>query len=116
MDDSTKRGARGTISPLVRVLEDEDEVVVRLEMPGVARDGLEIKVDGPTLAIEGRRSDEVPGGKFLLRERRREDYRKTFSIDESIDRDGISADLADGILTLRLKVKEAAKPRRIAVG
>jgi HSP20 family protein len=96
-------------------MEDESEVVAWLEMPGVTREGLEIKVDGHTLMIEGKRSDEVPAGKFLIHERRHNEYRKAFTIDESIDRDGIVADLAEGVLTLHLKVKEAAKPRRIAV-
>ena len=115
MDNSIVRGERRAAVPSVRILEDESEVLAQLEMPGVTKEGLVIKVDGPTLTIDGKRSDEVPNGKFLVRERRHADYHKAFTIDESVDREGITADLADGILTLRLKVKEAAKPRRIAV-
>ena len=116
MDNQIARGERRMTIPPVRVLEDESEVVAQIEMPGVAKDGLEIKVDGSTLLIHGRRSDDVPSGKFIIRERGHEEYYKAFTIDDSIDREGISAELADGVLTLRLKVKEAAKPRRIAVG
>jgi HSP20 family protein len=116
MDNQITRVERQTIVPLSRVLEDETEVIAQLEMPGVSKDGLEIKIDGPTLTIQGRRSDAIPSGKFLIRERMHDEYRKAFTIDESIDRDGISADLSEGVLTLHLKVKEAAKPRRISVG
>lgn len=116
MDNTNARNERRMMIPPVRIMEDESEVVAQLEMPGVTREGLEIKVDGNTLTIDGKRSDEVPTAKYFLRERRHEDYHKAFTIDESVDREGISADLADGMLTLRLKVKEAAKPRKITVG
>lgn len=115
MDNTRNRGEPRPLVPAIRIMEDEGEVVAWLEMPGVTREGLDIKIDGSTLTIEGRRSDETPRGLFLLRERRHAPYRKAFTIDESIDRDHISAELADGILQLRLKVREAAKPRKISV-
>lgn len=115
MNNQMESSDRRVLTPAVRILEDESEVLAQLEMPGVAKDGLEIKVDANVLTIDGRRSDSVPGGSFLVRERRHENYHKAFTIDESIDREGISADLADGVLTLRMKVKEAAKARKISV-
>jgi len=115
MDNSIARDQRKMIVPAVRIMEDESEVVAWVEMPGVLREGLEIKIDGNTLTIDGKRSDGIPAGRFLLHERRHGEYHKAFTIDSSIDRDGIAADLAEGVLTLRLKVKEAAKPRKIAV-
>lgn len=116
MANQIARRERAPIVPSVRILEDDSEVVARLEMPGVPKDGLEVKIDGNTITIDGKRADEIPSGKFHVRERRHEAYHKAFTIDDSIDRDGISADLEDGVLTLRFKVREAAKPRKIAVG
>ena len=116
MNKAVTQSDRRFVVPACHIVEDEAEVLVNVEMPGVSREGLDIKVDGNTLAIDGRRSDEEPQGRWLLRERRRLDYRKVFTIDDSIDREGISAELAEGVLNLRLKVKEAAKPRRIAIG
>jgi len=116
MDKVNAQNERRFTVPSCHITEDESEVLAEMEMPGVQREGLEIKVDGSALTIEGKRSDEEPKGKWLLRERSRRDYRKIFTIDESIDRDGISAELVDGILRLRLKVKEAAKPKRITIG
>jgi HSP20 family protein len=115
MDTSVERNDKRSMVPPVRIMEDEGEVLAQLEMPGVSKDGLEIRVEGNTLTIAGRRSDETPKGRFLVRERPHEEYRKAFTIDDSVDRESISADLTDGVLTLRLGVKEAAKPRRISV-
>jgi len=115
MDTSIERTDRKMIVPPALIRENESEVIAQLEMPGVTKEGLEIKIDGHTLTINGKRSDETPNGKYLIRERRNYDFHKAFTIDETIDRDGISADLSEGILTLRLRVKEAAKPRKITV-
>jgi HSP20 family protein len=116
MDNSIVRGEPRKTTPPVSIAGDEGEVVVQIEMPGVVKEGLDIKIEGDTLSVDAKRSDEVPKGKFLLRERRHDEYLKAFTIDESIDHEGISADLTDGVLTLRLKVKPAAQPRKIKVG
>jgi len=115
MDRKMTNLDRRAVVPACSIAEDEGSVVARLEMPGVSREGLEIKVEGNSLTIDGRRSDEEPRGNWLLRERRHLDFRKAFTIDETIDRDGISAECVDGILTLTLKIKEAAKPRHIEI-
>ena len=115
MDNQIARNESRMIVPPVRIIEDESEVVAQIEMPGVTREGLEIKIDGNTLVIAGKRSDNIPTGTFLIRERRHDKYHKAFTIDDSVDREGISADMVDGVLTLHLKVKEAVKPRKITV-
>jgi HSP20 family protein len=90
-------------------------VTVTLELPGVAKDGVEVKIDGNELSIVGRRQAPAAEGTYLLRERRRGDFRKVFTIDDTISRDKVDAALADGVLTLTLHLKEAAKPRRIEI-
>lgn len=115
MKQMDNRNEGRIVVPACQIAEDEGQVFVKLEMPGVAKEGLDVQIEGNALTITGKRSDEEPRGKWLLRERRLADYRKVFTIDETIDRDGISAGLADGVLTLGLKVKEAAKPRRIEI-
>ncbi|HOX33527.1 MAG TPA: Hsp20 family protein [Spirochaetales bacterium] len=101
--------------PACSICEDEGIVSLKLEMPGVAKEGLEIKVEGNELSVLGRRGAERESGTYLLRERRGESYRKLFTLDESISRDKIDAAYANGILSLTLHVREAAKPRRIAI-
>jgi len=111
----TTRDRRRNLVPASHVLEENGQVEVRIEMPGVAKGDLELQVEGQELTVVGRRQEAAADGTWLLRERPRGDFRKTFSVDGSIDLDKVEAQLADGVLTLILPMKEAAKPRRIEV-
>jgi HSP20 family protein len=106
---------RRTIVPPSRVVETEGNVVVRLELPGVSQADLEIRVEGQELTVVGKRQETTTHGTWLLRERRRGDFQKTYSVDGSIDLTKIEAELSNGILTLTLPMKEAAKPRSIEI-
>lgn len=110
-----KEESRRTLVPASRVIEDNGKIEVRLEMPGVAQGDLEIRVEGTDLTVVGRRQEPATEGTWLLRERRRGDFHKTFAVDASIDLEKVDATLANGILTLSLPMKEAAKPRRIEI-
>ncbi len=106
-------------SPACSIYEEDGKVRVILEMPGVDKSGLDIKLEGSELLIEGRPTDQAEASEgqatYLLRERPRGSFHKSFAVDETIDRDSVDARLANGILTLTLKVKEAAKPRKIEI-
>jgi len=115
MNPTNEIQARATRIPCCSVFEEEGLVIARVELPGVPKDGLEIKIDGNELSILGTTREEKLGGKYLLRERHHDSWRKVFTIDETIDRDKIDASLENGILSLKLHVKEAAKPRRIEI-
>ncbi len=101
--------------PACSIDEDIGVVTLKLEMPGVTKEGLDVSVESNTLAIEGRRSEPPPSGDWLLRERPVGSYRKVFTLDETIDREKIEALLADGMLTVKLHIREAAKPRKIMI-
>lgn len=111
----TTEERRRTLVPASHVIEDEGNVIVRVEMPGVTKSDLEIRAEGQELTVRGRRQEAAENGTWLLRERPRGDFHKTYSVDGSIDLDRIEAELANGILTLTLPMKEAAKPRRIEI-
>ncbi len=106
---------RRMIAPVCSIVEEDGLVSARLEMPGVAKDGVEIKIEGNELEILGTRGEPSISGTYLLHERRAGTYRKVFTIDDTIARDGIDAKLAEGVLTITFKVKEAAKPRKIEI-
>lgn len=106
---------RRFVNPACSICEDEGTVMVTVEMPGVRKEDLEIKIEGNELVILGKRPESAPEGTYLLRERRIGDFRKTFTLDESIDHEGVDGKLADGVLALTLKVKAAALPRKIAI-
>lgn len=104
-----------TIVPTCSISEDSGFVTVKVEMPGVPKEGLEVRVEGNELSIAGERRADGRTGRYLLRERRVGSYRKVFTLDDTIDHDKVEASIVDGILTLKLQVKEAAKPRRIEI-
>ena len=103
------------IAPVSSVIEDTDRYTLRVEMPGVNKEGLEIAVENNELTILGRRS--LPGGDGTLihRESRSENFRRTFELDPSIDTGKISAKIDQGVVTLTLPKAEQVRPRKIKV-
>jgi len=115
MDNRTTVENRRYSVPACSISEDGGTVTVRLELPGVTKEGLEVRIEGNELSVSGERRRIEAAGTFLVRERRAEAYRKIFTIDDSIDRENVEANLSDGILSLVLRIREAAKPRRIEI-
>lgn len=102
-------------TPLANIRETKDGYVLEAEMPGVAKDGLEVTVENGELAIVGRRAVVAEAGRSVYRESRGTDYRRVFELDPSIDSGKISAKIEQGVLTLHLPKAESVKPRKIAV-
>ena len=103
-------------APNTDIFETEDTMVVVMEIPGVDRDELTIKLENNTLSIEGRvnysKYDDL---KPVYREYNIGHYSRSFSVSDKIDREGITAKVEDGVLTLTLPKAQEAKPRRITV-
>lgn len=90
-------------TPAVDIFENKNELVIVTDLPGVARDAIELDVDGGTLSLSA--SDM---------ERHRV-YRRAFALPNVIDPAGVDAELRDGVLTVRLRKREDLKPRRIEI-
>lgn len=103
------------IQPPCSICEEEGQVRLQVEMPGVDKDGITVRVEKNELIIEGHPSFDDPSGTWLLRERRRGDFFKRFIIDDTIDRDSVDARIQDGVLELTLHTRESAKPRKIEI-
>jgi HSP20 family protein len=106
---------RPFVSPPVNIVESKDGYVLEAEMPGVAKDGLDISLEANVLTITGHRRAD-PAASLLYRESPTADFRRTFELDPSVDTAKISAHIEQGILTLALPKAEKVKPRRISVG
>ena len=86
------------------------------EMPGVGADGFDVSIDNQTLVIHGRaRPRQSDDTRYIFREYGVGDYRALFTLADDVDTQRISAEYADGELTLHLPRAEAAKPRTIEV-
>jgi len=103
------------VTPVASVSEDGDAYQLKVEMPGVSKEGLEISVENNELSIIGRRTLPPIDGTIIHRESRREDFRRVFELDPSIDTGKIAARIDQGILALTLPKAEQVKPRKIAV-
>ncbi len=103
------------ITPLADILETSEGYLLEAEMPGVAKDGLEVTVENGQLFIVGHRSPVATKGRELFQESRGLDYRRVFEIDPSIDAARIHAKIEQGVLALHLPKAESVKPRKIAV-
>lgn len=100
--------------PASNICEQNGTVMLRLEMPGVTKDGIEVNIEGDSLTVEGHRKD--PGERtYLVRERRAGDYRATYTVDHRVDRERVEARMENGVLTIELHLKPELKPRTIKV-
>ncbi len=113
--NAVQRRAEQFVTPVASVVEDGDAYLLKVEMPGVNKEGLEISVENNELTITGRRDLTQIEGTLIHRESRTEDFRRVFELDPSIDTSKISARIDQGFLTLTLPKAEQAKPRKIAV-
>ncbi len=101
--------------PRAHIREEAEGYLLLLEMPGVAKEGVEITVENQELTIVGHRSDANLKGEPLHRESRPHDYRRVFDLDPAIDTGRITAKIEHGVATLRLPKAEKVKPRKIVV-
>lgn len=102
--NATATRARQVALP-VDIYEGADELLLLADLPGVEPEGLTVSFEAPELRIEGRRGS---GDAARV-------YSRTFRVSEQIDPSGISAELAAGVLKLRLAKAAHTKPRKIEV-
>lgn len=102
--------------PHVDIVEGPEELTLFADMPGLSGDEIDIHFERGTLQIYGRVPPRQPEGtQFHRREYGVGDFYRTFQVSEEIDSERISAEYAEGVLTLHLPKSSAAKPRKIAV-
>jgi HSP20 family molecular chaperone IbpA len=108
--------AAATVKPVYEIAEDDHGYTVTVQLPGVAKDGLEITAQEGELTLTGRRAWAPPADwTALYRETPRANFALTLSHGNDIAADKIGAELKDGILRLTLPKAEAAKPRKISI-
>jgi HSP20 family molecular chaperone IbpA len=105
-----------TFLPTADIYEDRDSLKVILEMPGVEKDNVNVRVEEGVLFVEGRLDlSKYRGLQSLYTEYNIGNYARTFRLSNAIDQDRIGAELKDGVLSLTLPKAERAKPRTIQV-
>ena len=104
------------VVPAVDIFEDAGGITLLADMPGVSKDRLDVRLDGDSLAIEGRVELNAPAEmRALWAEVSVPHFRRTFTLSRELDPSRIEANLKDGVLTLRVPKQAHAQPRRIEV-
>ncbi len=108
--------ARPAMSPRYGIAENENAYVVTAYVPGVSPTDIETVVDGEKLIVHARRTWTAPEGWTPVhREIAQADYRLVLGLDRRVNRDGVKAQLTQGVLTLTLPKAEELKPRKIEI-
>ena len=104
-------------SPRTNLYEDGDTFEIRAEVPGIAKDDLNVNIQGNYLEISGSRTSDTPDGYKVHRaERGADTFSRSFTLPDDVDAEKVEATMKDGVLYLTLPKSEAAKPRQITIG
>ena len=100
--------------PAVDIWETPEEVVIQFDMPGVAKENVDLTVDKGMLTVTGKTNEEE-FGTAVYRETRIGDYRRQFNLTKDVNPDAIEAEMEAGVLTVKIHKPEKAKPRKIKI-
>jgi len=108
----------GSWVPPVDIFQNGDhEVVLKAELPDMKQEDIEVTVDNGTLTLRGEKklSTEVKEENFHRIERRYGTFSRSFSLPRTVDAAKVAAEYKNGVLTVRLPLREDAKPRQVKV-
>ncbi len=98
------------------VVRHENDVTLRLDVPGIDPEQIEVTVDRGILTISGKREEErAENDKFFVRERTMGTFSRRMRLPESLNAEAVEASHANGVLEVRIPVLEQAKPRKVEV-
>ena len=104
--------------PPVDIFQTNDhELVLKAELPDMAREDIDISVENFVLTVKGEKKfdGQVKQEQFHHVERRYGSFTRSFSLPQTVDGSRVSAEYKNGVLTVRLPLREDAKPRQIKV-
>jgi HSP20 family protein len=104
-----------TYTPRFDAWENENEFVLSGDLPGVAPENLQLHYENRELVIQASVAPRTPGGQMFRQEYGVGDFYRSFAIGKEIDEAAISAELRDGVLTVRLPKQPELRRRRIEV-
>jgi HSP20 family protein len=108
----------GSWMPPVDIFQNgEHEIVLKAEVPDMTREDIDITVDNGTLTIKGEKKllQDVKEEQYHRIERHYGSFSRSFSLPQTVDTTKVGADYKNGVLTVRLPLREEAKPRQIKV-
>ncbi len=116
-NSGTESLGTGSFVPPVDIYEDEQHLLLKLEIPGIRQEDLDIRVENQTLTVKGERKieSEHKEENFHRIERRFGSFVRSFTLPQTVDSDSIQATYENGVLNLSIGKKAEAKPKQIKV-
>lgn len=104
-------------NPVADVLENDDAFMIKVELPGLDKDQINVDVKENILTIKGERTDEneVKNDKVYQRERFQGKFQRAFSLPSTVEADKIEAEFVDGLLKITIPKAPKEKPKQITV-
>jgi HSP20 family protein len=108
---------KGVWSPPVDILERGNEVVLKMDLPGVNQNEIEVRVEENILIVQGERrfTKDVLDESYIQIERPYGTFRRTFNLPRMIDHEGIKASYKDGVLRVALPKRQEAQLKQVLV-
>ncbi|HEY7290244.1 MAG TPA: Hsp20/alpha crystallin family protein [Vicinamibacterales bacterium] len=107
----------GWVPPVDVYHNGDQELVLKAELPDMAREDIDIQIENFVLTIKGEKklASEVKEEQFHHVERRYGSFSRSFSLPQTVDSGKVAAEYRNGVLTIKLPLREEAKPRQIKV-
>ena len=114
----------GVSTPRVDVTEEDDAYTLEMELPGRTEKDVNIELDHDNLTISSKVCEEKESkedkkdkkkSKYILKERRYSEFSRRFALPSDVDEESISANFKNGILSINMKKKAIASPKKIAI-
>ena len=104
-------------APLIDLVETEDALTVKAELPGFAPDQIDVRIEGNVLHLKGEmhREEEKNESRYHVRERSTSSFQRSVVLPVEVDTDKTEANFENGVLTLKLPKHEHAMPKRIEI-
>src|SRR5467141_2483214 len=109
--------AASTFAPSVDVYEDEHNVTLKIEVPGIDEKDIDVRIENNTLTVHGERKleKEEKEENFRRVERQYGSFTRTFTLPSTVDPEKVQASYEKGVLKIKLAKKAEAKPKQIKV-
>ncbi len=105
-------------APAVDLYEEDDAFIARAELPGIDKKDLDISIKDGVLTVKGEkkgRAEEQKEGKYYRRETWAGSFERRIALPERVDAEKVSAEMKDGVLTIRVPKLPEAKPQKIDI-
>ncbi|MGH9500056.1 MAG: Hsp20/alpha crystallin family protein [Terriglobales bacterium] len=105
-------------APAVDVYEDDHQVTLKIEVPGIDEKDIDVRLENNTLTVHGERKleEEEKEENYRRVERQYGSFTRSFTLPQTVDAEKVSAQYDKGVLKIKLAKKAEAKPKQIKIG